>query len=654
MAKQQQKPVQKAKIPQKTLLQKPVTATSDPKKKSFGIKLTLVQTLSIVLVIASFLIYANTLQNGYVMDDVMVVKDNSIVTKGISSVPELFSIPHMRGYLNLSNDTYRPLSLVMFAIEYQFFGANPSSGHFFNVIFYMGCVVLLFLFLDKLFEGKKTAVAFFAALLFAAHPIHTEVVANIKSRDEILCFFFAFLSLNLFVSYMKRGKVIWLITGALSLYLAFISKETVITFPAVIALTFFFYLNENKQRAVVITAASIAAAAAFLIVRNIVLTAYHANVSSTINFVDNCLTRAPTYMSRLATAIMILGGYLKLLFIPYPLICDHSFNSIPFTDFTDIKTLASLVTYLAMIVMSVWGLIKYKKNLWSFAILFYLITLSLFSNIFILIGSTMADRFMFFPSAGICLLMALGVEKWLIRQNEAPAITVLKDIKGWLFIAPVFLIFSFITYSRNDDWKSNISLYKADINKAPENTRLNYYYGCELQKTYPDETDPATKKQIMDESIMHLKKSLSIYPNNTDSHAELGVAYFRINEYDSAIPELYRTLQINPRQSNAAANLGTIFMNRKQYDSSLKYYHKTIANNPGNGLAYFNMAVCYSQIQKYDSAIYGFKKTIEIAPDFNGYKAYEYTAILYKTTGNTDSALKYEQLARVHNPKFKL
>src|SRR6185436_1377839 len=134
--------------------------------------------------------------------------------------PELLLTPHMRGYLIIPNDLYRPLSLVMFAIEYQFFGPNPAAGHFFNILTFIGCVIMLFLFLDKFFGGKKTAIAFIGALVFAVHPIHTEVVANIKSRDELLCYFFGFWSLNLFMNYMKSGKMWQLLMGTSVLYLA--------------------------------------------------------------------------------------------------------------------------------------------------------------------------------------------------------------------------------------------------------------------------------------------------------------------------------------------------------------------------------------------------------------------------------------------------
>src|SRR6185437_14769362 len=175
MAKQQsKKPIQRpAPVPAQ---QKTNSVKAAPAAKGWSLNFK----LALLLGVFSILVYANTIRNGYVLDDSSVITENTIVVKGISAIPELLTTPYRRGFFVTSNDLYRPLSLVMLAVEYEFFGMNPAPNHFINTLFFAGCVILLFFFLDKLFERKRTAVAFIAALLFAAHPIHTEVVANIK------------------------------------------------------------------------------------------------------------------------------------------------------------------------------------------------------------------------------------------------------------------------------------------------------------------------------------------------------------------------------------------------------------------------------------------------------------------------------------------
>ena len=201
--------------------------------------------LCVILAVVSVALYANTLQNGFALDDVMVLKENTIVMQGTKGIPELLTTPHMHGYSFFADDTYRPLPLVVLAAGYQAFGMNSGAFHLLNVLLFVGCVIMLFLFLDRFFQRKRTAVAFVASLIFALHPIHTEVVANIKSCDELLCFFFGFLSLNLFMSYMQQGKMMMMVAGVTSLFLAYLSKETVVGLLPVIGLLFFFYFNED-------------------------------------------------------------------------------------------------------------------------------------------------------------------------------------------------------------------------------------------------------------------------------------------------------------------------------------------------------------------------------------------------------------------------
>ena len=118
-------------------------------------KFPLTRTLAILLGVISLFVYANTLKNGYALDDYNVLVNNTYITKGVSAIPQILSTPYRWGNVTSSNDLYRPLSLVMFATEYQFFGKNPMPNHLVNILLFAGCVILLFFFLDNLFERKK-------------------------------------------------------------------------------------------------------------------------------------------------------------------------------------------------------------------------------------------------------------------------------------------------------------------------------------------------------------------------------------------------------------------------------------------------------------------------------------------------------------------
>jgi len=573
-----------------------------------------VRQLCIVLAVISFLLYANTLWNGYVMDDVIVLKENTIVMKGIKAIPELFSTPHMRGYMIIPNDMYRPLSMAMFAVEYQLFGANPAVNHFFNILVFVGCVIMLFLFLEKFFDGKKTAVAFIGALIFAIHPIHTEVVANIKSRDELLCFFFAFWSLNLLMKYMSSGKLWFLAAGACTLLLSFLSKETVITFLAVIPLLFFVYKNNDKTRALLITLKTVGVTVIFLFIRHYVLNKFNANQPADIDFIDNALSKSAG-MQRFTTEVVVLGRYLWLQVIPYPLLSTYAYNAIPFASLSSITFWLSLIAYLGLGYVAITGLLKNKKDPWAFAIIFFVATLSLFSNIPFLMGAEMAERFAFFASAGFCMAAALGIDKWIIKDATA-GVLVLRSTKVLAVLVPLLLLFGGMTIARNADWKDNYTLYKADIEKSPENARLYHYLATALaENMYPEEPDTVKRREMDVESVGYLKKGLQIYPQFTEAHVELGRIYDRNKMYDSAIAEDKRALAVNPNHATANNNLGSVYLTTGKYDDAVTYFKRSIEVNPNFRIAYTNLAHTYNQLKKYDSAAIYFNKMLEFNPD---------------------------------------
>ena len=606
--------------------------------------------LAFILAVVSIMVYANTFNNGYVLDDFSVITKNTIVTKGVSAIPEILSTPYRWGFYKIGNQLYRPLSLVMFATEYQVWGENPVPGHIINVLLFAACVVLLFIFLDNLFEKKKTAAVFIASLLFALHPVHTEVVANIKSRDELLCFFFAFLSLITFIGYAESSKIKHLVFGVFSFFLALLSKESAITFLAVFPLVFFFYRNENKKRSIYITISSAIAVFIFLFIRFYVLNTYHANNISEMTFMDNILSRASSVASRFATAILVMGKYIKLLFIPYPLLCDYSYGDISFVSFGNAWVLLSLAEYLSFIIVGIYRLVKFPKDPFAFGILFFLITISLFSNIFFLLGAIMGERFIFFASAVFCLLASLIIEK-LAGPFIIKGVTI-GSKKAALIIIPLCLVYTIITIGRNSDWKDGLTLYKADVKNAPNNAKLYFYLGSEQLITASEsgEKGPDTKQHLLSEAINNLQKSITIYPDYADAHKTIGNAFFFASQIDSAELHLKKAWVLNPKDIEPLNHLDMIYFNTQKYLQSIELCQKAISIDPLYKDGYSHMGMCYIRLAKYDSAIYILNKGLTIDNDFNPF--YENLAWVYEITNATDSAKKYQEIARKNNPSF--
>lgn len=598
--------------------------------------------LAALLGLVSILIYANTLTNGFVLDDFSVLTKNSIVTRGISAIPEILSTPYRRGFIISTNDLYRPLSLIMFAAELQFFNGLPIPGHFINIILFAGCVILLFFFLEALFEKKKTSVAFIASMLFALHPIHTEVVANIKSRDELLCFFFAFAALNVFIKYIQESRKSQLILGAALFFLALLSKETAITFLAVVPFVFFFYRNESKSRSIHITLSVVTVSMLFLIIRFLVLHAYNAGNTFDLGFTDNMLAKAPSIAEKYATAIYILGLYIKLLLVPYPLISDYSYSAIHFVNFNNIWVLASLTAYIFLLVFSLYRLSKRNKDPFAFAGLFYLIAISLFSNIPFLIGAAMAERFTFFASAGFCLLMALVIQDWIIRPSGLDN-RILINKKVLAILIPVSFVYTIITFNRNIDWSDGLKLFRTDTKKSPENFRLFYYLGSELLLQSEQENDVTKKRNLEDEGIDAMKKSMAVYPNYVMVPLEIGNAYLIKSQFDSAERYCRLALTLDPKNVQLINKLAGAYFKQQRYFQSLQLCKTAVELDPSYVRGYRNIGSCFLRLEKPDSAIIFLKKAMILEPDF--VSTYDYLAVAFKMTGNMDSAKKYEALA---------
>ena len=179
----------KHKKPKKQLVKKKSKATVSTLSSNWQINTKLHKLLIFVV---AFLLYANTLTHEYTQDDAIVIYDNMFTTKGFSGIPGILKYDTFFGFFKVegkdklvAGGRYRPLTLVMFAVEYAIFGKSPFIGHLGNVLLYGLLGIVLYLLLLKLFRAREDIplAALFAlviTLFFIAHPIHTEVVANIK------------------------------------------------------------------------------------------------------------------------------------------------------------------------------------------------------------------------------------------------------------------------------------------------------------------------------------------------------------------------------------------------------------------------------------------------------------------------------------------
>lgn len=289
----------------------------------------------------AFVLYANTLNHEYTVDDDTVIKNNKITKKGISALPEIFTTAYRAGFWERKESLYRPLSVAMFAVEYSIAPEKPFVGHLMNVLLYALTAAVLFLLLSTLFANTNPILAFTATLLFIAHPLHTEVIANIKSRDEILCFLFAIASLLAMINYVKQKQTLQLVLSGVFIFMSLLSKENAITYVVIAPLTLYFFTGADKKQMITCTGMYAGATALYFVLRIAILGG--ATNFTEIQLVNNSLIGAEgDFGKRFASAIYIMGRYIMLLFFPHPLSFDYSYNTFPLVTFGDFRALLSL------------------------------------------------------------------------------------------------------------------------------------------------------------------------------------------------------------------------------------------------------------------------------------------------------------------------
>ena len=163
------------------------------------------------LFILSFLLYANTMYNGYNFDDTFVVQDNVTVQKGIKAIPEIFTSHYWTEKDNTFG--YRPIIRASFALEMSLWGDHPAMSHLVNILLYALGVFVAFKVIRKIFFQIPEWIIFSGFLLFISHPLHTEVVASLKNREDLLVFLLGFISINIFLLYYNSKKILWLFLG---------------------------------------------------------------------------------------------------------------------------------------------------------------------------------------------------------------------------------------------------------------------------------------------------------------------------------------------------------------------------------------------------------------------------------------------------------
>ncbi len=519
-----------------------------------------------ILALIAFFVYCNTLANDFVLDDSIVITKNQFTTKGISGIADIFSHDTFTGYfadnaeqLKIVGGRYRPLSVAFFAVLFQLFGANSIVFHCWNILLYALCCGFLYLMLRKVFEPKlgnenAAILAGISALIYAVHPIHTEVVNNIKSNDEILCMILSLASLHYAIKYFETSKINTAIMAGASLFLALLAKENAVAFLAIIPASLYVWQQgqHKKSGAYLPLMASLGGffLAYFLLRYAILGWSFGEAPLDLINnpFIkwDGAQWLHCSTGERLAMTFLSLGKYLQLLVLPYSLSSDYYPRYIDMISFGNPIALVSLLAYLALGGFVVYSLIKGRFGTVAYGVFFFLASLFIVSNLLFPIGTNLAERFAFMPSVGFCLAIAgLLLPFFTKKETRSSAI---------IGVGMVALLFAGRSFVRNSDYKSNLTLFSKDVEVAANSAKMQNGLGALLAGEAQKSQDAARRAELSNQAMEHLSKAIEIHPTYLEAFYMRGNVNFMLGKVESAVEDYRKCLSINPNFKQAHGN----------------------------------------------------------------------------------------------------
>ncbi|MFH0895220.1 MAG: tetratricopeptide repeat protein [Bacteroidota bacterium] len=611
----------------------------------------------LLIFVVSFILYANTLTHEYALDDRLVLSENKFTLKGLSGIGDIFSNDQFVGFYGedknlLPGGRFRPLSQITFAAEYEFFGLTPSVSHLMNVLLYSLLTLLLYSVLKLLILEKKKSkwyltLPFITTVLFMAHPIHTEVVANIKGRDEIMTLMGVLGALWFYLKYTDEKKILHLVLGSVCFLLGLLSKESAVTFLVIIPAAMYVF-DRGKQKEILFSfLGMLSAVAIFFLLRDYALGFMFTSGKTVEQELLNDPYLESTLSEKFATIFYTLWLYIQLLFYPHPLTHDYYPKQIPIIEFSDMRAILPLILYIALGIFAIWGVIK--KNKVAFGVFLYLASFSIVSNVVFNVGTFMNERFMFVPSLGFSLIIAWylikACEKFFPNSSSTAKI----------FLMAVFLLgYSIKTISRNPAWKDDFTLFTTDVKTSVNSAKCNVSAGGMLYEKSLKEKDSVTQYQLREQAIVYIEKGVSIHPKYFAGWMLYGNCFLYQKRYEEAYTCFDNCLRLNPRHKDIYTNLFFLAQkatDRKDFSPALKAYDKLISENPDSLDYVQGKAVTFEMMGRLDDAIALLKNLVQRHPTY--YKAYNLLGEIYgKQKNDLNASFEFLMKAYNINPNF--
>ncbi|MEI6884164.1 MAG: tetratricopeptide repeat protein [Bacteroidota bacterium] len=643
------KPVKKA--PTKTKQALPV-----PEKKEVTFPPSLPRKANFIIISVIFawalLLYGNTVFNKFCIDDHLVTK-NDVVRQGFKAIPLIFSSYLIDEDKNVGGQRsdYRPVAKATFAVEYGLWGEKPGRSHLVNMLFYFLASLITFYVLRRLLINYNILFPVLITLLFMAHPIHTEVVASLKSRDEILAYLFGMSGMYSLLSYSYSRNFKYILLTCIFFILGVISKLSALPFIGLYILVLYFF-SDLKPRTLITSGLVIilAAAASYIIPRFFLEHTFRTNF-----YFENALYFEKNLWLRLGTAMMSLLFYLRMLIYPYPLLYYYGFDMIPLTSLFSPMALLSVLIYGVILGYAIFNI--RKKTFLSFAILWYLFGIFPYSNLPVAVVGVVAERFAFLASLGFIMAVVYLIFKVFKTDPKSLTIELESRIKIIGLVVVLLIPYGVLTINRNTNWRTMMTLFSKDIPRLERSAKANYQYaGFLITNLYNDENflKYGHSNQFLRETIKkHLRISLKVYPKGYNTLNDLGTLFLFVEKrYDSALYYFQKTVEVDSSLTPGWINMGMSYRQLGNYTKAMACYQKVLEIQPKQIKAYFAIADLYNDMGDVAKAIHMNEKIMEKYPEFD--MPYVNIGNYYMQKQDTAGAVRYWEQAAQRNPTAEI
>jgi tetratricopeptide (TPR) repeat protein len=554
-----------------------------------------------------FVAYSNAFQGSLVFDSASVIGDDPRIRE--ATPPNIGSILTGRyWYVSTTARLYRPLTTLSYLLNFAILddGPRPAGYHWVNLALHEVNVALTY-GLGLLVFGE-TAPALALAAIWGLHPLLTESVTNIVGRADLLAAFGVLAGL---LCHMRgassRGRcTMWLAGLAAAQAVGLFSKESAAVLPGAMLLCDLTWFNRStwrwKARAYAVVALPFAV---FFYLRS------GLPGHMLIDPAENPLVGAGFWTARL-TALEVVGKYIMLFVWPAHLSADYSYNAVSLfgwraSSWEDAKALIALAVCLGAAILAVLLAVRWRRpgKPLLFFLAFFFVALSPVSNIVILIGSIMAERFLYLPAVGLAGCVVAAIHALVQRRSKkgASVVRVVQIASGLVCLA-----LAARTYGRNFDWQDERSLWTSAVKVCPDSARPHFNLGNALSGI------PGRLPEAMTE----YQAALRIRPDDADAHNNLGNALSRTpGRLSEAIAEFQAALRTRPEDVDALDNLGNALTGIPgRLPEAIAEYQAALLIRPDRSDLHYNLASALLRVPgRLPEAIVEYQAALRIRPD---------------------------------------